>query len=195
MREMMKVLEHNGEKPFPIEKKLFRDDKEEKTVKINKIFDQITALSGGTEDNDIIESNPILRLAYSRIAEDLKAGTTYFFEDKELKLKDEFVTSDQLYRNLGHLIERLEHEIPPNAIEKSVNDRRPADLVEIINAAWFYKISCHESILDGDKKFRGNSYVWRDRLNNLTLKAIEYSDIEQDYLARNGKPEEFVWDA
>ena len=87
---------------------------------------------------------------------------------------------------LGHLIERLENAIPPNAVENDIYNREPADMVEIINASWFYKISCTESILKQNKSFNENSYAWRDRLNNLTLKAIEYSDIEKDYSDKIG---------
>ena len=44
------------------------------------------------------------------------------------------ITPDRLYSDIEHLVIRLEHGITPNAVEFSVEDRRPAELVEIINA-------------------------------------------------------------
>jgi hypothetical protein len=88
-------------------------------------------------------------------------------------------------------VDRLNNGIPPNAIERGVDERQPAEMVEIINAAWFHKIGWSETIFNKDQTFNENIYFLRNRMNNLTLKAIEYSDVELDYLARNGVPVKF----
>lgn len=178
LREILSVFDIHGIKLLPIDDSIFAKNKE-KTGRVNQLFDQIRTITKGRDDLDLIDKNKLWSLAYKQVAVDLKAGITYLLED--MQLKGELVTSEKLYGKLHHLIERLENSIPPNAIETDAYDRQPADMVDIINAAWFYKLSCTESILNEDRSFNEGSYVWRDRLNNLTFKAIEYADIERDY--------------
>jgi hypothetical protein len=185
LREILRVFDSHGVQLLPINDTIFGSKNKEKTGRVNQLFDQIRTITTGREDLDLIDKNKLWGLAYKQIVSDLNAGVTHLLED--MQLKGELVTSDKLYGKLHHLIERLENNIPPNAFENDAYDRQPADMVEIINAAWFYKVSCTESILKKDHSFNENSYVWRNRLNNLTLKAIEYSDIERDYSDMIGK--------
>jgi hypothetical protein len=94
-------------------------------------------------------------------------------------------TPDFMYRYLPHLIKRMELGITPNAFEPSLEDRKAVSLVEIINAAWFYKISWGNDIFDNNGVLNKDIFKLRDRMNRLTLKAIEYSDIEAEF--RNSK--------
>ncbi|GBD93150.1 hypothetical protein BMS3Abin05_00733 [bacterium BMS3Abin05] len=89
--------------------------------------------------------------------------------------------SSNTYTKLPELIERLENKIPPNAYEKKILQRKPASLVEIINASWFFKICCLNEVFNADGTFNEENYAQRIRLNNLTLKAIEYSNLEYEY--------------
>ena len=179
LRVILRVFDTPGVKLLPIDDTVFGKSKPEKTAIVNQLFAQIRTITSDRDDLNMIEKNKLWALAYKQIEADLTAGISFLLED--LKLRSELVTADKLYSKLSHLIERLENSIPPNAVESDIYNRQPADMVEIINAAWFYKISCTESILKQDRSFNENSYIWRDRLNNLTLKAIEYSDIERDY--------------
>jgi len=61
--------------------------------------------------------------------------------------------------------------------------------VEIINAAWFHKISWEDDIFDKKGFFNDKICKKRDIMNRLTLKAIEYADLEKgfrDYYAKLG---------
>jgi hypothetical protein len=185
LREILRVFDTHGVQLLPLNDTIFGSKNKEKTGRVNQLFDQIRTITTGRDDLDLIDKNKLWGLAYKQITSDLNAGITHLLDD--MQLKGELVTSDKLYGKLHHLIERLENNIPPNAFENDAYDRQPADMVEIINAAWFYKVSCTESILKNDQSFNEDSYVWRNRLNNLTLKAIEYSDIERDYSDMIGK--------
>ncbi len=178
IREILRVFDTHGIKLMPLDDSIFGKNKE-KTARVNQLFDQIRTVAENQDDLALIDKNNLWCLAYKQIVGYLNAGVTYLLND--MQLERELVTSDKLYGKLHHLVERLENNIPPNAIESDAYDRKPADMVDIINAAWFYKLSSAESILDSNRSFNEDSYVWRDRLNNLTLKAIEYSDIERDY--------------
>ena len=91
------------------------------------------------------------------------------------------ITPDRLYSDIEHLVIRLEHGITPNAVEFSVEDRRPAELVEIINASWFFKIAFEKKLLKDNGEIDTSLFDRIDTINRLTLKAIEYSDIEKEY--------------
>jgi hypothetical protein len=54
-------------------------------------------------------------------------------------------------------------------------------LVEIINASWFYKITLEKKLLKDNVEIDTTLFDKIDTLNRLTLKAIEYSDIETEY--------------
>lgn len=86
-----------------------------------------------------------------------------------------------MYRYLPDLIERIRHGITPNAYEPSVGDRKVVSLVEIINAAWFYRISWGNDIFANDGTLDKDILKLRNRMNRLTLKAIEFADIEVEF--------------
>ena len=54
-------------------------------------------------------------------------------------------------------------------------------LVEIINAAWFHRVSWENNIFIDGCRFNNDILELRNRMNRLTLKAIEFADIEDDY--------------
>ena len=143
---------------------------------INETYEYIKGICKQHTDQEAISREPIPKLAYSHVNKHLLDGTKFFLDD--LKLQQKVVTSKKFYKNLPTLLNRLENGIPPNAIEKSIDDRQPVDLAEIINAAWFHKISWQLPIFT-DGKLNEEVYKLRNRMNNLTLKAIEYSHVEK----------------
>jgi hypothetical protein len=130
----------------------------------------------------------IWKIAYREIEKDLESiinSTNYFTNE----LKKKALTSNRLYKDIEHLVIRLRNGITPNAVESSVEKRRPAELVEIINASWFYKITFEKKLLKDNGEIDATLFDKIDTLNRLTLKAIEYSDIEMEY--KRGKEKKF----
>lgn len=139
-------------------------------------------------DEDTISKDPILKIAYEEISKDIIKAKELF------KNKLKILNPSDLYRHISHLIGRIENGIPPNAYEKSINEREPAKIAEIINAVWFHKLSWGEHLYDDNGNFNGQMCEKRGRINRLALKALEYSDIEIEYIEKMGKPEEYKVD-
>jgi hypothetical protein len=188
LREILRFFNNRDAKVLPVNDSIFYGDKI-KTAKVNQHYEQIRLLCSTTEDQDTIQADPIVKLAYGYLIDDLQKGADYVLD--KFMLKDELVKLSKLYKNMCPLIERLENGIPPNGIDNNVNERINAAAFEIINAAWLHRLSWETKIIEADKSFNEESFKLRDRLNNLTLKAVEYSDIESEYLAENGIPEKF----
>ncbi|MCK5241524.1 hypothetical protein KAR34_03635 [bacterium] len=177
LRVVLDILEKYGKEYFPLKTEvLFRDNV--KTDMVNQIFNDIKIRIDEKDDSESIGNDKTLKMIYEQIDEELKVATDYFLG--EYSLKEHLVTSDELYQNMNKLIDRLENDIPPNEVEGSIDDRKPATMIEIINAAWFYKMSWPE--IEKGIDAINDRYNKRDTMNNLTLKAIEYADIESDYL-------------
>lgn len=177
LREVQKIIEEN--KFFPLPERLFELKIEESIKKQIEIIRRITVI---TSDLEIINSDPILSIVYSEILQDIESIK---FKLKEgAHIKNLLATPETIYKRLPHLINRLDIGVPPNASETSLNEREPVNMVEIINAAWFHKISWEDTIFEG-KEFNTKILVKRDTMNRLTLKGIEYSDIEKEYRKKN----------
>ncbi|GAH36423.1 unnamed protein product, partial [marine sediment metagenome] len=153
----------------------------EKTLnKVNERFKLIKSITNTLEDERVIKNDPILKIAYKEIKKDIDEileSSNHF----EQELRDFRTQSNTLFGNLPHLINRLDNGLPPNAFEFSIENREPASIVEIMNAAWFYKISWGEELFMSDNSFNVDLCNKREMLNRLTLKAIEYSDLEKEY--------------
>jgi hypothetical protein len=137
-------------------------------------------------DMEIVKQDPLVKIAYREIEKDLDYfinSTNYFTNE----LKKKALTPTKLYKDIEHLVIRLINGITPNAVEFSVEKRRPAELVEIINAAGFYKITFEKKLLKDNSEIDATLFDKIDTLNRLTLKAIEYSDIEMEYKKGKGK--------
>lgn len=175
LREILKVIEDPSQEFIPLPKSIFTLDQVIEHVESQfKIIKEITK---NKNDQDLIEKDQILKIAYNEINKHIDKAKTMFHDI----LKDSLVKSSTLYKKLPHLIERLDIGIPPNAHEEILSDRVPATIVEIINAAWFHKITWKEKVFSKEGVFNENVLNKRDRMNRLTLKAIEYADIEDDY--------------
>ncbi|MBI5409967.1 MAG: hypothetical protein HZA14_11425 [Nitrospirae bacterium] len=190
LREILKILLDSSEEFFPLPKSIFISEKIIESV--NKRFALIKDITQKENDKEAIHNDPILKLAYREIDKDISQSIPRFKVDEQIKKS--IIKSSDLYRSLPHLIERIDNGIPPNAYENTINDRKHAELVEIINAAWFHKIAWEDNIFNSDGSFNKDICKKRDILNRLTLKAIEYADIEKEYREKIGKPDKYEVD-
>ena len=174
LRNIFEVIKDS--KLFPLQEDKFKSKKVVSSV--TKRFNLIENIIREESDKKVIESNDIVKFAYEEIDKDIiKAKEIY-----ASKLESFSVKPSDFYKHLPHLIERVDYGLPPNAYEKSINEREPATVVEIINAAWFHKLSWEDCLFDEDGNFSKEICKKRDRMNRLTLKALEYSDIEREYI-------------
>ncbi len=174
LREMLKVIQYASQEFFPFPKNIFLG---ETTDIINGRFEAIKKITQDESDRKKIQDDPILKVAYKEVDEDVIEAQKYFQE----QLKDLIVKPSVLYKRLSHLVDRINNGIPPNAYENSINDREPATIAEIINAAWFHKISWEDEIFNREGSFDESICKKRDMMNRLTLKAIEYADLEKEF--------------
>ena len=174
LRNIFEVI--NDLELFPLQKDKFQSERIVNSV--TQRFNLIKDIIGRESDKEVIESNDIVKIAYEEIEKDIIKAKEIYTD----RLKDLVVRPFNLYKHLSHLIERIEYGIPLNAYEKSINEREPATIVEIINAAWFHKLSWEDHLFDEKGNFNEKICEKRDRMNRLTLKALEYSDIEREYI-------------
>jgi hypothetical protein len=154
------------------------DDESPETKKtredVQQRIDEIKVLTSEDSDREAIADDWVTLLAYESIEGAI--------EEVERFLQNEhggaFMVPAELYGDVYHLVQRLSYNIPPNAIEDSSFDSRPARLEIILNAAWFYRISALKNPFTGgeiDEDFQKQYRI----LNRLTLKAIEFSHVQQ----------------
>lgn len=182
---MLSIVESGSRAFFPIGASLFRSrDAFERTERVNEKFAMMQRLVKERSDFKKI-TEPIARLAYGRVDSSLREGTSFLLEECGLGKKGNKATPEVVFRNMAVLIDRLDHDIPPNALEASINDRTRLSLVEIINAAWIHRASLPSPVLDEEGKLDEGLIRQRRRANRLTLKAIEFAGLASDYWKRN----------
>lgn len=85
------------------------------------------------------------------------------------------------FNRIDMLAKRLSGGIPPNTTN-DLDSAENATLCEILNAAWKERISWESGIFDDDGSFKNESLKKRTKLNDLTNKAIEFSELQASYL-------------
>lgn len=179
-------------KLFPLQEDSFKS--KSVVISIMKRVNLIEEIAKEKFDKENIEKDPILNISYEEIGKDIVIAKEIYKE----KLKALSVKLSDFYKHLPHLIDKIDYGIPPNAYEKSINEREPATVVEIINAAWFHKLSWKDHLFDEKGNFRKEVCEKRDKMNRLALKALEYSDIESEYIdwyiKKMGKPPKYEVD-
>jgi hypothetical protein len=179
LREIYKALVALGEPFFPLPEDGFDS---RVCSAVNRRFELIRGIVESNEDAKPLSETDDMRIAYREIGKDVEEAKGQFL--KSWKQMGFAVTPTRLYKKLGYLINRLDHGIPPNAYEESVEEREPADIVDIINAAWFHKIAWEDPICGGGGNFNEEICTKREIMNLLTLKAIEFSDLEKEYRSK-----------
>ncbi len=179
LRETLKIVQRKNSEFFPISEEIIK--LKELETKVNNHFNRIEKLVEIPIDIDKINSkSQIHKIAYEQIMvsiQQLKISTKNFSKI----LKTNIIKPGVLYKNIENLLERYENKLPPNAVEKSFDDKQTASIIEIVNTGWFYKISMEQNLLNVDSSVNQELFELRDALNRLTLKGIEYSFVESKY--------------
>jgi hypothetical protein len=147
---------------------------------VNRRLHFLEEIASNDSDKKEIEDDAYTKIAYVEIEQDLQEAKPRLRKELSSLISTEF------YDRLPHLVERLELGIPPNAWEISIDERQAATVLEIINAAWFHKLSWSDSMFDKIGNAESDIYKKRSRMNRLTLKALEYAFIENEYMTSKG---------
>ncbi len=138
---------------------------------------QIKEIVDDNEDINQINSNDILvKLIYADVLEKIESNIPYLLK---LFNKDNF-NEENFFNNINVLNTRLQNGIPPNIIDE-LNLDTVSSIEEIINAAWKYRLSWEAKIFDDNGNFNEKYIEIRKNLNKLTIKAIEYTNLMNNY--------------
>jgi len=189
LRMAIEALEKYCGNYFPLKKELKARGKSTDTIhKVEEYYDFIKTLTGLPNVDELIKHDELTKLVYDKLPAWIDNGVDFLLNTKGLR--NHLLTATELFENLPYLIERLENGIIPNAKEENINCRASASFAEIINSAWFYWLSKQEPVFSEDGSFNDEVYKARVRMNNLSLKAIEYSQLEQRYREKFGAAKE-----
>src|SRR5436305_7492651 len=184
LREVLRVVGAEECQFFPVSSSLFKSkDAAERGARVNERYSYIREVCGEKHDSNAISAFPIARLAYDKVDKGIQEGIIFLLE--ECKLAKRRSMGSSLYRPMPILINRLDHDIPPNALDRNVNDRKQVTWVEIINAAWLHRASLASAVLDSAGNLNYDLTNQRRRANRLTLKAIELAGLASDYWKDN----------
>ncbi len=134
-------------------------------------------------DEENIKNNDLCNIVYHKLI---------FKELDELKneiynsINQHALTVKDLYSNMDDLMERLENQIPPNAIEENLYDHKLCSVAEILNSSWIYNL-CYNGELLNDDNISSDLLHFKDLLDRITLKGIEFSDLEKQFNLNHNK--------
>ncbi|MDS4025728.1 MAG: hypothetical protein RKO25_01855 [Candidatus Contendobacter sp.] len=141
-------------------------------VKTTRMFlENAKQLSAVKKDQDKIENDPTLRIAYNSMEASLPEA--YNFAKKETE-KVSF-NSGVIFSQLPELVRRLEFSIPPNEVGDPSNPQT-VDYRATLLASWMFKLHGFSS---NSRNPLSNAEI--NQLHKLTLCAIEYVILQDDY--------------
>ncbi|MFV1976001.1 MAG: hypothetical protein ACC651_09650 [Candidatus Scalindua sp.] len=138
---------------------------------VNAFIDDVKQLVVTTSDQNGINLDPELKLAYDWMNESLKNAIEYATK----KTKEVAFKSDEIFQQLPELLQRLEIGIPPNEVGDP-EDPVIVDCMSSLLSAWLYKLQgvnpkTGETLSDDEV----------DRLHQKTLSGIEYVILQDSY--------------
>ncbi len=177
LREVRDILSSGGQRFLPLGKEHFQKLLVEE---VNSRYRLIQEIVDQRSDIEMIQQDRIADLVYGYIQEYYRSILNET-SNLEALLGNLVISPELLYSELRILIDRLRAGIPPNAVELSLAQRRCATIPEILNASWFFKIAYNESLFDDEDQSEESTLRDRNILNRLTLKAVEFSNVQREY--------------
>ena len=148
---------------------------EDPTKNVAQRIKVIENIVNDKSDQKAIKEDWLTKLAYDSVDE----AIPHFREFLRENYNNKFITHCDLYEQVYDLLDRLRKRITPNATNSFPNEE-PAKFQSILNAAWFYRISDLTDLFPDNKLNKHYEEDFRT-LNLLTLKAIEFSYIQELY--------------
>ncbi len=146
-------------------------------VKTKRTFlENAEQLSAVNKDQVEIENDPILKIAYDAMASSLSDAYNFAKE----KTKSVSFNIDAIFSQLPELIRRLELSIPPNEVGDP-NKPQTVDYRAALLASWMFKL---HGVSSGSRNSLSSTEI--NQLHKLTLRAIEYVILQDDYKYHTG---------
>jgi hypothetical protein len=114
------------------------------------------------------------------IFENVTSYILSILDDVLKELRVESFDEIRFIENIKILTDRLQKGLVPNMLD-DLNITSNATLCEILNTAWQYRISWEGNIFNQKDKFEEIYLKERKKLNQLTNKAVEFSDLTNQY--------------
>ncbi|HWW61781.1 MAG TPA: dCTP deaminase [Thermoanaerobaculia bacterium] len=154
-------------------------DREARSRLVKERIQTIRDVASSSDDSAAVNYDPFAKIAYRALRSFVDDATKQI---KSLLGKRAF-NEKQVSTTLPALIERLDAGVTPNA-EHDMPSRRlsKVSLVDVLNSAWFHKASLAVAPTnDGDRELLERV---RGQRNRLTLKAVEYAFLADEYPVR-----------
>ena len=139
---------------------------------------QIKTIVDDKKDIDMLndESNILINTIYKNVVERIES----YIPELLVQFKKDNFDETAFFDNINILNLRLQAGIPPN-ISDELDLNTISTIEEIINAAWKYRLSWEPKIFDEEGNFNQEYVNTRKNLNKLTIKAIEYMNLSNNY--------------
>jgi hypothetical protein len=139
---------------------------------------QIKTIIDNKKDIQLLkdESNILISIIYENVIERINS----YLPNLLKKFNKDNFDETKFFDNINSLNSRLQKGIPPNIIDE-LDLTTVSSIEEIINSAWKYRLSWESKIFDAEGNFNKEFIETRKNLNKLTIKAIEYMNLSNNY--------------
>jgi len=147
---------------------------------VNTRISTLREIAKVSTDESVIAANSFANIAYTALQPYVDRCVS---EVQRILGKNAF-NEDQVRRTLPSLIERLDAGVTPNAEHDNPSLKfSRVGLVDVLNSAWYHKASL--SVTPITPEDRGLLEQVRSQRNRLTLKAIEFVNITEQYVSKS----------
>lgn len=140
-------------------------------IQIKTIVDDAKDIAILNEDNNIL-----IYTIYKNVLEKIES----YIPDLLVQFGKNSFDETAFFDNINILNLRLKAGIPPNILN-DLDLSTISTIEEIINSAWKYRLSWEAEIFDDEGNFNQEYINTRKNLNKLTIKAIEYINLSNNY--------------
>jgi dCTP deaminase len=152
---------------------------DERATLVNTRISTLRDIAKDTSDESVIATNSFADIAYTALQPYLDKCVS----EVRKTLGNNAFNEDQVRPTLPSLIERLDAGVTPNAEHDNPSLKfSRVGLVDVLNSAWYHKASL--SVTPITPKDRELLEQVRSQRNRLTLKAIEFVNITEQYVSK-----------
>jgi hypothetical protein len=149
----------------------------------NQLIGKIKTLTAATDDTSVLNQDVIHQTAYAWVQKSLSAAKPKI---KSLVPMDLMYKVGEFDKEVPHLLDRLELNVPPNELDVYPNIQSPS-WQSALNASWIFKLYGKKAVQKGAEEFSHEDY---EAINRLCLLAIENIALQREYKAHMTKPAE-----
>jgi dCTP deaminase len=152
---------------------------DERATLVNTRISTLRDIANETTDESVIATNSFAAIAYTALQPYLDKCVS----NVRKTLGKNAFNEDRVRHSLPSLIERLDAGVTPNAEHDNPSLKfSRVGLVDVLNSAWYHKASL--SVTPITPKDRELLEQVRSQRNRLTLKAIEFVNITEQYVSK-----------